>query len=552
MIRQVNPHKAFILFLLGVLAVGLWACAAPATPSATKEPTIAAALQPRDGGILQFAPQEPPTSFDFCKHGDAFGAIAWVPVYEGLLSLDYKESEDFRKEQRVVPYLAERWEQPNDTTYIFYLRKGVKWHDGKPLTAEDVVFSLEYLRDKENACTKRSLVEGVKSIEKVDANTIKVTTEAPIAPFILNMAQREAVIFPKHIYDAGRLFKSVESQIATGPMKAASFDRTDKLVYTANKDYWKGKPHLDGAVALYGMDRSASLAAFVAKKIDVYPPGDKREFDALKAQAPEAKGEGSPASHGYTMYIRVDKPPFDDVRVRRAIHLAIDRQAMRSTLTQDVGVINPPGVSAVSGWAIPQEELMRLPGYRQPKDQDITEAKRLLAEAGYPTGFTSSIQAVGTFTNARIAEVASRQLEKIGITLKLDFLEQGMYFSNQRKGSFDAQLNGMSAEYIDTSLNQYYYSRSGGNPAHIADPYLDDLIELQRKTFNKEERYKVLRRIQEYLLDKLYGVPTIESAFYWATQPWVHELMNTRSGTVMLYRAGDIWFDERAPKRSLP
>ena len=106
---------------------------------------------------------------DYCKGANAFGASAWVAIYEGLLSFDYKPGEDFRKELRVVPYLAERWERSDDTTYIFHLRKGVKWHDGKSLTADDVVFSLNYIRDKKNACTKRGNLAGVKSVEKVDA-----------------------------------------------------------------------------------------------------------------------------------------------------------------------------------------------------------------------------------------------------------------------------------------------------------------------------------------------------------------------------------------------
>ncbi|MBI3001452.1 MAG: hypothetical protein HYY46_23805 [Deltaproteobacteria bacterium] len=181
----------------------------------------------------------------------------------------------------------------------------------------------------------------------------------------------------------------------------------------------------------------------------------------------------------------------------------------------------------MSAWAMPEEELLKLPGYRLPKDKDMAEAKRLLKEAGYGDGLIISLQAVSVWGgNAVIAEVTARQLTEAGITVKLDF--------------------------IDASLHQYYYSKGSGNLARIADPELDRLIELQRKTLDKEKRYKVLRQIQEYLLDKMYVVPTIELPFYWIVQPYVHDLANSRSTTAMLYRAADIWLDERAPKRTLP
>ena len=110
---------------------------------------------------------------------------------------------------------------------------------------------------------------------------------------------------------------------------------------------------------------------------------------------------------------------------------------------------------------MPEDELLKLPGYRLPKDKDIAEAKRLLREAGYGDGLTLSIQAVSVWDNPRIAEVAARQLKNIGITLKLDFIDPGQYFANQRKGNFQTALHGMSPTFIDASLHRYYYSKGG-------------------------------------------------------------------------------------------
>ena len=507
---------------------------------------------PRQGGVLQVAYWAPPRTLDYCRDASAFAAQAWIPIYEGLLSVDYKPGEDFRREMKVIPYLAERWEQPDDSTYIFHLRQGVKWHDGKSLTADDVVFSLDYIRDKNNACQQRGHLGGVKSVEKMDALTVKITTDGPVAPLVENLAQREIVIFPKHVYDAGKLFKDASTVVGTGPMRLKSFDRNEKIVYAAFQNYWKGRPYLDGIVAYFVPEPQSRLAGFIAKRLDLLRVADKAQNDAAVAQVPGAVGEGFSSSNGYSIYMRVDRPPFDDVRVRRAIHLALNRYDMVKALSFGVGKILPPAVSAISSWAIPEDELLKLPGYRVPKDKDIAEAKKLLKDAGYGGGLTFSIQAVSVWQDPRVAEVAARQLKEVGITVKLDFIEAGQYFANQRKGDFQAQISGVTPGYVDASLQQYYYSKGGGNAARIADPELDRMIDLQRRTLDKEKRKKVVRQIQEYLLEKMYVVPTVEFGFYWITHPYLHNLVNSRSTTLQFYRAADLWLDERVPKRSLP
>jgi peptide/nickel transport system substrate-binding protein len=513
---------------------------------------LMAGAGPRRGGVLQVAYWAPPRTLDYCKDASAFGAQAWMPIYEGLLSFDYKPGEDFRREMKVVPYLAERWEQPDSTTYIFRLRKNVKWHDGRNFTADDVVFTLNYLRDTTNTCQQRGHLAGVKSVEKVDDVTVKITTHRPMAPLLENLAQREMVILPKHVHDAGRLFKDASGVVGTGPMRLKVFDRNEKIVYEAFEPYWGGRPNLDGIVAFFIGEPQSRLAGFIAKRLDLLRVADKAQNDAAVAQVPAAISEGFSSSNGYSIYMRVDRPPFNDVRVRRAIHLALNRHDMVKALSFGVGKILPPAVSAISSWAIPEEELLKLPGYRMPKDKDIADAKKLLKDAGYGGGLTFSIQAVSVWQNPRIAEVAARQLKDIGIAVKLDFIEAGQYFANQRKGEFQAQLNGMTPEYLDASLHQYYFSKGGGNPARIADPELDRLIDLQHRTLDREKRHKLIRQIQEYLLENLYVVPTVEFGFYWIMQPYVHNLANSRSTSVIFYRAADVWLDDRAPKRTLP
>src|SRR5205823_6624263 len=150
----------------------------------------------------------------------------------------------------------------------------------------------------------------------------------------------------------------------------------------------------------------------------------------VKASNPDSRAETFPQNNSYSVFTHVDRPPFSDIRVRRALHLAIDRQAMVSTITFGQGIINPPGLNGArkGGWTLPQDGLLKLPGYRQPKTQDLAEAKRLLAEAGHPNGLRAKLSYNTSITQSpALAEVLTNQLGAAGINLTLQPMEDASY-----------------------------------------------------------------------------------------------------------------------------
>ena len=165
--------------------------------------------------------------------------------------------------------------------------------------------------------------------------------------------------------------------VGTGPFRLTTWDPRGNATLVKNESYWiSGRPYLDKVVLFYNFEASGAIAAFAAGKNDVVKVTDKAQFESVKAANPDAWGEPFAQNISDHLIMKIDRPPFGDVRVRRALHLALDRQEMLNTLSFGEGTMNPPGMNgARKGWSITQEELAKLPGYRQPRDQDLAEAK---------------------------------------------------------------------------------------------------------------------------------------------------------------------------------
>jgi len=237
---------------------------------------------------------------------------------------------------------------------------------------------------------------------------------------------------------------------------------------------------------------------------------------------------------------------------RRAIHLAIDRQEMLQTLTFGVGGINQFTTSVVKDWTIPEIDLMKLPGYRQPKEQDITEAKRLLTEAGYPNGFKANLFYYSAFTDhPSLAEMVAGQLKRIGVEVSLKGMERATGAEANRQGAYEMTLfsNGMS-EAPDSGLRSTWSSKgSVGRSSGLADPELDRLIDEQSVEMDRTKRVEILRKINQLAMDRVYLAPLVSGGYFTVWQPYLHNYYLNFSGTPRLDRPADAWLDvERMPQ----
>ncbi len=493
------------------------AAPAPAAPQASQAP------QPKRGGVTVHLRRAAGPNLHPLQGGGADQRGTVGPAYESLLTYQLFEDRDLEADFEVIPWLAAAWDQPDPTTYLFRLAKGVRWHDGVEFTAADVVFSYQYLSDKANSFSKGATIrKDMATIEALDPQTVRVTTRQASPYFLRSVADDDVVIVPKHVAEAGGDF--AKTVVGTGPFKMKSADLKKENVFERFEGYWQpGRPYMEGVRLVYGPDDSAMEAALVAGKADSLTYQRRAQLDAILGIYPKARYQAQAPTYGNVLYPNLERPPFNDIRVRKALHLGLDRQAMQKQLTAGQGVINPPGVPATKkGWAIPAEELANLPGYRQPKAEDLAEAKRLLAEAGYAGGLKTTVIYPTTVSTPSIAEAFAGQMRTIGVDMELKVLPVPEFRELETRGGYDVIFDLTYDMDESGKVHSYYHSKGALNKIGLKDAKVDAALDTVLSSMDAAERKKALLDFQYALLAGYYVIPTIEHATYQLYQPWYY------------------------------
>jgi peptide/nickel transport system substrate-binding protein len=417
--------------------------------------------------------------------------------------------------------LAESWTQPNETTYIFKLRKGVRWQNkppvnGRELTADDVVYSVERFK----TITGNANAYMLSSLDKVEAQdkyTVKFTLKEPYVWFLDMLANSHAVaIIAKECVEKFGDLKKYESAVGSGPWMLDSYRPNVGYTFVRNPNYFvTGQPYIDRIEAAVDEDNASRMAAFIAGKYDIgweYQGVINRVDwvqikDTLKQKRPRLQTAEYPNAVMNHISMRTDKAPFSDVRVRRAMSLAIHRQGIIDAVYEGVGAFNPPVPAALKEWSVPMKELGE--GARWYK-YDLSQAKRLMAEAGYPKGFqaTMDFTTYGSTVLVDICQLVLKHLKDIGIDAKLNQKEYGAYISTSFYGKFDSMTFGPQTGFQepDNFLYGQYYPGELKNQSHINDPVVADMLIRQRRTVDVAKRREVIYDIQRHLANQQYYV----------------------------------------------
>ncbi len=506
--------------------------------------------QPKKGGTFvhgsnfQFTPADPTVNLT----GGTL--IQFAPVYDRLLGYKMGPTADTTKVD-VTPGLAESWERsPDGLAITFKLRGNAKWQNraplnGRPFVAEDVKFA--YDRMKASGAAAAFFV-GVKSIDAVDARTVKVTLDQPLVDWLtVTPPRREAPIFPKETVDAGTIQKTI---IGTG---AFTVDKQEdqRITYVKNPDYWGPAPNIDGGEVRVIVDISARIAALRAGQLDhaANITNSYRDTKAIVDTIPTAQVQMSRVTaggHGFLM--NPENPKFKDERVRRALSLAMNRDEMIQIVYGGYGRIH-----GIIPWTFVFDQEPKGDQLGKWMKFDPTQAKQLLDAAGVSNLTINELHYDYLPTWKQDGELLVDQYRKLGITLNLRTDEYTAYTSilTGRKIE-EATITGwgVSGTTPDPYVYDQLYSKSPQNRWLINDSVIDDLAQKQRTELDPAKRRALLKQIYDRDLDMVYRFAFPGGNGFYLLQPWVRNMRLTGAvnSTSEVWDTGiqmkDVWLDK--------
>jgi peptide/nickel transport system substrate-binding protein len=444
--------------------------------------------RPRQGGHLIAAQEQDPISLDNHKTSNYSSVQGVEHIVESLTQYDDK--------MNVRPCLAESWTTPDPVTYVFNLRRGVTFHDGTELVADDVVAWWDRISDSATAAPYRSWFTAIEGVQAVDKHTVKMSLKNPFGPLLASFAAlRGSAIIPRTLaQDRGNLGAKA---VGTGPFRLSRFVPYDHLHYVRNEKYWdKGFPHVNEFTFKVMVEEDARVAALRAGQIHyAYLTGegaarlkDDKNITVLR----------SPRAFLMIHVLNSTRKPFSDKRVRQAISLAADRQDVLQKAGFGEGSLSGPVPTGHTDWWIPLDKL--------PYKQDIARAKQLLAEAGYPNGFETTIKASPQYPEFISASVAFQShLKRIGINAKIIQLEWGQFIKEtftQRPADYDMKVTAWTF-YPDPHhyLYNWWSSKSPSNQ-DFKSAELDQILDKAMASTDREERKRLYVQAQQILLDE--------------------------------------------------
>lgn len=390
----------------------------------------------------------------------------------------------------VQPGLAESWEQIDDVTWKFKIREGIKFHDGEEMTAEDVKFSL----DRAIASPAVSYIVDFIDTVTVDGDyEVTVVTKAPYAPILSNLAVPFSAIVPKHLIEADEA-NFVLNPVGTGAYKFVEWKQGDSAKLEANEDYWQGAPKTKNLQMKVVPEAAQRLIAIETGEADLAYDIASNDISRVEENSDLQYFAAEPLSVWY-ISMNMNKEPFNNEKVRQAIRYAIDSdsilQAVRYGNGQVASSIIPPAAFGYTDKALAY-------------NYDVDKAKALLAEAGYPDGFSTTLWVNENQERTEACQIVQDQLKQIGIDVKISIMEFGTYIEQTSAGEHDMAYFGWTCSTSDADYTYYsllHSSQQGapGNRSFINDPEVDKLVEEGRATVDPEKRLEIYGQLEEYI-----------------------------------------------------
>ena len=505
--KKTSNYK-WLLFLLLAVSLVLAACAGgsdepekekengtPAdTTDGSSEDSAGGSIE---GGDLVLAVLSDASSLDPAGSNDVPSSVVQANIYETLVNRD--------DDNNIIPGLAEKWEAINDTTYEFTLRQGVKFHDGEEFNADAVKATLDRIRDPEVASPRYFLFEMITSVDVVDPHTVRITTEYPFAPLLAHLSHNGgSIISPKSIeadyaamqgdQKAGSIIS--EEPVGTGYFKFVSWTPGDEIKLAKNDDYWGDKVHVDTVTFKVSSESATRNADLERGFVQVADPVQPIEVAGINNSDYATVNQKASSSLSYIGF-NTEKAPFDDVRVRQAISMMVNKEEIIEGIYEGFGIPAKgplsPGIFGFNDDA-------------NPISYNPEEAKKLLEEAGYGDGFKTTIWTNDNPQRVDTAILLQASLKEINIDVEIEQMEFGTYLEKTANGEHDMFILGWSNPTGDADYGMYalFHSTQKGTPGNRSfyeNPEVDKLLNEGRRESNPDERINIYNAIQEHLIE---------------------------------------------------
>jgi peptide/nickel transport system substrate-binding protein len=446
---------------------------------------------------------EPPILDPTAGAAQAINSVVYSNIFEGLTR--------FAPDGSIIPGLAERWDISADgLVYTFHLRPGVTFHDGAPFTAEDVKFSLDRARAADSVNPQKGLFTNIADVTVVDPLTVQVTLNAPTGALLFNLAWGAAVIV-----SPASIGQAATNPVGTGAFVFRNWVQGDRIEIARNPSYWGAAPALESATFRFISDPTAAFAAVMAEDVDVFvgfpAPENLPQFEAdPRFQVIVGSTEGETI-----LAMNNSREPFNNPLVRAAVAHAIDRQAIID------GAMFGQGTPIGTHFAPHHPDYVDLTAL---SPHDPARARALLAEAGLPDGFTTTLMLPPPSYARRGGEIIAAQLREVGITAEIQNQEWAQWLETTFRGA-DYGLTIVShTEPMDIGIyaNPNYYFR-------YDNPELQALFQTLDRTVDPAERTALLQQAQRIIAEDhvnaflfQLAVPTVARAGIqglWQNQP---------------------------------
>lgn len=450
---------------------------------------------------------------------------------------------------KMMLQMADTFEQPDETTYIWKLKPGIRFHNvdpvyGREVTADDVVYSMTRRRD-DPVCLndKQFLANFTAGFEAVDPLTFKLTTKQPYRPTIDELGNPSYPIIP---HEAVEKFGNLKNNpVGCGPYILTEFVRAEKVKMRKNSDYFMtGRPYLDSIEWQIILDPGTCLEAFKTGKHDFTTVAlDKLKVAELQ-KIPHVVVRETPSFWTNTLLLRVDQDPFKDPHTWEAIDLAVDRDDLINKMAFGEGQYTGPVSASLTRYSLPQQEL------RDFYKVDLAKAKQLLSAAGFADGLEFDCPVQNVANMSKFAEVLKEQLAKINVKMNIQLKELGTFLAQNLYGRNFQGAIFYNLPYVepDRPLCQWYSKgQAGFSFTGYSNPAMDAWIEKERAEFDGEKRAQIILDAQRAMIRE-HGpqinsyIPTAWAAY----KDWVHVPESIVRSGAWLFLNIDTWLTPRA------